>query len=166
MASFHDSMNVYKQQLQQGDIQKAYQGLMEYFRDLRSHFTNIYPEYSVSSNIYYGYMDMTFFATIPQSLIGRKLKVAIVFLHDAFRFEVWLTGFNKNIQTKYLKLIKENGWDKYHIASAVKGVDYIIDHVLVEDPDFSDLDTLTQLIASGTMGFIKDVEGFVAMSEE
>ncbi len=31
MESFHDFMNEYKKQLKNGDIKKAYQGLMEYF---------------------------------------------------------------------------------------------------------------------------------------
>ena len=161
MGPFAESMDEYKKQLKKGDIQKAYQGLMEYLRDLKSHFSNTYPEYSVSGSIYYGYMDMTYFSLFPESLKRRKLKVAIVFIHNTFRFEVWLSGSNRNVQTNYWKLLKESDWNKYHLASTPQGVDYVIDHILVDDPDFSDLDTLTKQIERGTLEFIRDVEHFL-----
>jgi hypothetical protein len=90
------------------------------------------------------------------------LKVAIVFIHDTFRFEVWLAGYNKQVQTKYWKLVKESDWNKYHIPLTTKGVDSIIEYILVENPDFSDLDTLTKQIERGTLKFIKDVENFLS----
>jgi hypothetical protein len=162
MKLFHEYMNEYKNQLKKGDIKEAYQGLMEYIRDLRSHFKNKYPDYFVSSNIYYGYMDMTYFSFLPESLKRRKLKIAIVFIHDTFRFEVWLGGMNKRVQSEYWKLFKQSGWNKYHVVPTTKGVDSIVEFILVDDPDFSDLDTLTREIERGTLKFINDVEGFLS----
>ena len=106
MKSFHENMQEYKKQLEKGAIKQAYKGLMEYFNSLRLYFEKKYPDYFVSGSIYQGYMDMTFFSFTPKSLKSQKLKVAIVYLHEAFRFEVWLVGYNKKIQTKYWKLIK------------------------------------------------------------
>jgi hypothetical protein len=162
MRLFPESMNEYKKQLKRGYIQDAYQGLMEFFRDLRLYFMNKYPAYSVSGSIYYGYMDMTYFSLFPESLKHRKLKIAIVFIHDKFRFEVWLSGSNRNVQKEFWKLLKESDWDKYHLASNPKAVDYVIDHILINDPDFHDLDNLTKQIERGTLEFIKDVEGFLS----
>ena len=162
MGSFPDSMNEYKKQLKKGYIQEAYQGLMEYIRDLRSHFTNKYPNYSVSGSIYYGYMDMTYFSLFPEFLKSRKLKIPIVFVHDTFRFEVWLSGSNRNIQTKYWELLKESDRHKYTLAPDPRAVDYVLDHILINNPDFSDLDTLTGQIESGTLEFIRYVEGFLS----
>lgn len=88
MGSFPESMNEYKKQLNRGYIQEAYQGLMVFFRDLQLHFKKNYPDYSISGNIYY---DMTCFSLFPESLKRRKLKIAIVFIHDIFKFEVWLS---------------------------------------------------------------------------
>ena len=158
MGSFSESMREYKRQLEKGAIQEAYQGLMVYFRDLRTHFRNAYPQYSVSGSIYYGYMDMTYFSLITESLKRRKLKIAIVFVYDAFRFEVWLSGSNRKVQSKYWKLFKENDWKKYDLATNPKRVDYVIDHILVGDPDFGDLDVLTRQIEGGTLEFVRDVE--------
>jgi len=162
MESFHENMNEYRKQLEKSAIQEAYKGLMEYIMSLRTHFKNKYPDYFVSGSIYYGYMDMTYFSFFPKSLKDRKLKVAIVFIHEAFRFEVWLAGNNKQVQSKYWKLFKESDWNEYHIVSTTKGVDSIVEYILVEDPDFSDLDTLTEKIERGTLKFIKDVEGFLS----
>ena len=162
MASFHEHLNEYRRQLEKGAIKEAYKGLMEYIMGLRTHFKNKYPEYFVSGSIYYGYMDMTYFSFTPQSLKHRKLKIAIVFNHDAFRFEVWLGGYNKQVQQKYWELFKESDWNKYHIVSTTKGVDSIIEYILVDNPDFGDLDTLTKQIERETLIFIKDVESFLS----
>ena len=162
MESFHEHMNEYRKQLEKGAIKEAYKGLMEYIMNLRTHFKNKYPDYFVSGSIYYGYMDMTYFSFFPKSLKNRKLKIGIVFIHDTFRFEVWLFGYNKNVQTKYWKLFQESDWNKYHVTSTIKDVDYIIDHILVNNPDFSDLVTLTKQIEKGTLKFIKDVESFLS----
>jgi len=162
MVSFHDSMIEYRNQLQKGIIRKAYRGLMEYFGSLRSYFKKKYPDYAVSGSIYFGYMDMTYFAVNPPLLKDRKLKIAIVFLHEEFKFEVWLGGYNKTVQKEYWDLVRERGWDKYRIPSSIKGIDSILEYVLVDNPDFRDLDTLTTQIERGTMNFMKDVEDFLS----
>ena len=129
------------------------------------HFKNKYPDYFISG-IYYGHMDMTYFSFIPKSLKRQKLKVAIVFIHCTLSFEVWLAGYNKQVQTKYWKLFKESNWNKYRIPSTTKGVDSILEYNLVDNPDFSNLDALTNQIESGTLKFIKDVESFLSNHEK
>jgi hypothetical protein len=160
MASFPESMNEYRKQLEHGAIQQAYKGLMEYVMDLRTYFKNKYPDYVVSG-IYYGYMDMTYFSILPKSLKDRDLKIAVVFLYDTFRFEVWLSGKNKQVLSKYWKVLKKGNWGKYKIVEPVKGVDSIAEYILVDDPDFNDMDDLTKQIDKGTLEFIKDVESFL-----
>jgi hypothetical protein len=161
MDSFQEYMNEYKKQMKKGDIIEAYRRLMEYIMELRTYFQKKYPDYHVSGSIYYGYMDMTYFSFFPESLKQHKLKVGIVFIHDKCRFEVWLFGYNKNVQTKYWKLIKEKKWNKYNIVPTTKGYDSIIWDTLIEDPDFGNLDNITKQIEQGTLKFINDVEGFL-----
>jgi hypothetical protein len=161
MESFPEYIDEYKKQLKEGDIKKAYKGLMEYIMNLRTYFQKKYPEYFISGSIYYGYMDMTYFSFFPISIKSRKLKTAIVFIHDTCRFEVWLAGYNKQVQSKYWKLFKENEWNKYPIMPTTKGVDSIIEHILVDNPDFNDLDTLTKQIERKVLVFIGDVESFL-----
>jgi hypothetical protein len=162
--SFHANMQEYRKQLEKGVIIEAYRGLMDYFNSLRLYFEKKYPNHSVSGSVYHGYMDMSYFSFTPKTLRQRKLKIAIVFLHEAFRFEVWLGGANKKVQNKYWKLIKENNWNKYSIPSTIKGIDSIIECVLIDNPDFSDLDALTEQIENDTLKFIDDVEDFLSVN--
>ena len=162
MESFHEHMIEYKKQMQKGIIIEAYRGLLEYILNLKTHFKNKYPDYFVSGSIYHGYMDMTYFSFFPESLKRLKLKIGIVFIHETCRFEVWLAGYNKDIQSKYWKLFKESDWEKYFIPPTTKDVDSIMEYILVDNPDFSDLDTLTKQIENGTLKFIKDIEIFLS----
>ena len=158
-------MNEYKEQIQKGAIVDAYRGLMEYIMSLRIYLSNKYPDYNVPSNIYFGYMDMTYFSIIPKSFKDKKLKIAIVFSYETFGFEVWLSAVNKNILTKYWNFMKNENWDKYRIVKPGKGIDSILEYNLVNNPDFSNLDALTKKIERGTLKFIKDVEEFLLKHE-
>jgi hypothetical protein len=162
MTPFQESINQYRKQLRQGDIQIAYRGLMEYIMGLRYHFMKKYPDYDVPGSIYYGYMDMTYFSVLPKSLKKRKLKIAIVFLHEAFRFEVWLSAVNKQIQKQYWELLKESNLDKYKLVPPGKGIDSIVEFMLVDNPDFSNLDVLTKRMETGVLKFIQDIESFLS----
>ncbi len=165
MDSLQKNMAEYRRQLEKGAIKAAYRGLMDYMNTLRGHFTSKYPD-SFVSGLYFGYMDMTYFSFTPKSLKRQKLRIAILFNHEAFRFEVWLAGYNKQVQTKYWKLFKESNWNKYRLPSTTKGFDSIVEYDLVENPDFSDLDALTNQIESGTLKFILDVENFLSGIKE
>ena len=162
MESLQASMITYKHQLQKGDIVRAYRGLMVYMQDLRTHFAKTYPDYFVSGSLYTGYMDMTYFAVSPPALKQRSLKAAIVFVHEPFRFEVWLSGVNRQIQAEWWKVIKTSGWDTYSVVPVISGSDAIVEHVLLQDPDFGDLPALTAEVERGTMHFIRDVEAFLS----
>jgi len=161
MRSLQDDMLEFKQQLQKGSIQKAYQGIMAFMMGLKNHLAAAYPDYAAPGGLYFGYMDMTYFSILPKALKERELKIAIVFVYDSFRFEVWLSGKNKQVLAKYWQLFRQNQWDKYNLNEPGKGIDYIVTHVLVADPDFDDLDTLTQQAEQGAMQFIQEIEGFL-----
>ena len=162
MMSFPECVDEYKRQMEKGVIPKAYRGLMEYIIGLKNYFANKYPEYAFPGNLYSGYMDMSYFALYPVLLKEKKLKIAIVFLHEEFRFEVWLSGVNKQIQKKYYKFMKDNDFQKYRVVPPAKGVDAVIEHILFENPDFKDLDGLTKRIEEETLLFIHDIEEFLS----
>jgi hypothetical protein len=108
MKSLQENMVEFRKQLEKGSIQKAYLGLMEYMMSLKNHFSNKYPDYSTPGSLYNGYMDMTYFSIFPKSLKDRDLKIAIVFLYDTFRFEIWLSGKNKQVLAKYWQIISRS----------------------------------------------------------
>lgn len=69
---------------------------------------------------------------------------------------------NKEVQAKYWDFFKKSGWDVYRLVPSIEGEDSILEHILANEPDFSDLDNLTKEIESGTLRFIKDVESFMS----
>lgn len=111
-------------------------------------------------------MDMAYFSFHPESFKRRGLKIAIVFNFDTFSFEVWLGGYNKQVQADYWKRFKESGWKTYPLVPSLKGEDAIVTHTLVETPDFNDLDALTQLIEAGALQFISEIEAFLSERED
>jgi hypothetical protein len=165
MGSFHEYIDEYRKQLKKGDVQKAYKGVMEYIMELRSYFQNKYPDYFVSGNIYHGYMDMTYFSFSPKPLKAQKLRIAVVFLHEAFRFEAWLAGYNKHVQSKYWNMIKKSGWSEYALVPSIKGADSIIEFILVDNPDFSSPEVLTKQIENAALSFISDIESYLAVHQ-
>ena len=100
MKTLNDLIESYTHHLQQGEIQVAYKGIIEFLGKLRSEFIKKYPHYDVSS-IYQGYMDMSYFSLSTKSLKDKGLKIAVVYLHDKGDFEVWLSARNREISKQY-----------------------------------------------------------------
>lgn len=129
----------YKELLQKGDVQIAYAELVKYVQKLKSSFTKEFSgEYSVG-NVFQGYMDYTYFYLSSDYLKGRSLKLGVVLNHSEAKFEIWLLGQTKDVQRKYWHLLKNSKW--------VKGTEIpqysIFDATLIENPNFDDLDKLT-----------------------
>jgi hypothetical protein len=123
---------------------------------LKSHLEKDYPDYYTSA-LYFGYMDMSYFAFTPPDLKEKKLKVAIVYLHEGGRFEAWLGGNNRKIQAEFIERLSEKTLGKYRLSKPASGVDSIIESVLVEDPDFDKLEVLKMQIEKKTIKFINDM---------
>ncbi len=161
MITLQDNMFELRKQLEKGAIQKAYKGLLGYMLGLQKFFSNQYPDFSSAGSLYNGYLDMTYFSIVPKALKSRDLKFAIVFLYDTFRFEIWLSGKNKAVMDKFWKEIKAKHWTKYKNVEPTRGVDAVLEHTLVENPDFSDLENLTKKIEQESLVFIQDVMEFL-----
>lgn len=129
---------------------------MTFMSALKTHLENNYPDY-ITSALYFGYMDMTYFAFTPLVLKDKKLKIAIVFLHEPGRFEVWLGGNNRKIQADYIARLGKENIGKYSLSRVSPGVDSIIESILVEQPDFSDLENLKKTLERKTIEFVNDM---------
>lgn len=150
-----------RKQLEKGMIQQAYKGLLEFMLAFKAGLQKRHPEMEVSGGFYEGYLDMSYFACFPKTLKERKLKIAVVFNYDAFRFEVWLSAVNKQVLAEYWELIKASAWNKYHLVHSLEGMDSALEYVLAAEPDFSDLDGLTETLEKGILQFTQDVIGFL-----
>lgn len=158
MKSLNQNIEAYKAALQLGDLQQTYRSILKYISSLKSYFKSKYPEFLTSSHLYQGYLDVSFFTISPAFLKSKRLKIAIVFIHDQASFEVWLCGANKQIQQKYISIAKEEGWKKYPISAMKVGVYSILEHTLVAQPNFDDLESLTTYLEQELLVFVNTLE--------
>ena len=156
MGSLNNYINEYTAQLRKGQIQKAYKGIMIFMSGLKTYMENRYPEY-IASALYFGYMDMTYFAFTPLELKNRKLKIAIIYLHEQNRFEVWLGGTNRNVQTQYIEMMRHKNIGNYKLSQALPGVDSIIEMRIAEQPDFDHMEELRLIIESKAIEFANNI---------
>jgi hypothetical protein len=156
MGSLNDDIREYRLQLQVGHIQTAYKGIMTFMSGLKSRLEKGYPDHSTSA-LYFGYMDMTYFAFTPAILKEKKLKIAIVYLHEQGRFEVWLGGTNRKIQADYIERLSHHNLGQYQLSRVYPGVDSIIEAVIVEQPNFDQPQALSDQIEEKTIMFINDM---------
>lgn len=156
MESMNEQIRDYTAQLRKGHIQKAYRGIMAFMSGLCAYLESKYPDYTASA-LYFGYMDMTYFAFTPDDLKRRKLKIAIVYLHEQGRFEIWLGAGNRKIQGEYIGLMSGRNIGGYKLSRAMPGVDSILESVLAEQPDFDHPEELKKQIEGKTIKFIADI---------
>ena len=160
MSLLNKEIREYREQLRKGHIQKAYKGIMTFMSALKSHMENVDPAY-FSSALYFGYMDMTYFAFTSPVLKEKKLKIAIVYLHEAGRFEAWLGGSNRKIQAEWIEKLKGKDIGNYKLSQIQPGVDSILEAILTEAPDFDDPERLKDDLTKKTLVFIADVAAIV-----
>lgn len=156
MQSLNESVREYTAQLQLGQIQKAYKGIMTFMSGLKTYLESRHPDYA-ATGLYFGYMDMTYFAFTPLELKQRSLKIAIVYLHEQNRFELWLGGANRRVQAEYIELFKGEDLDCLILSEVKSGVDSIIELQIVEEPDFDHPEDLMLAIESKVIEFTEKI---------
>lgn len=153
MKTMNELIEEYTYYLQQGEIQIAYKGIIEFLGKLRAEFIKKYPHYDVSS-IYQGYMDMSYFSLSTKSLKDKGLKIAIVYLHDKRGFEVWLSARNRDIAKSYASLLNSNISGDVNVFHDVNNPDAIIECILTPTPNFEDQSSLIDIIDQGVEEFV------------
>lgn len=156
MGTLNADIREYTLLLKKGNIKNAYTGIMAFMSALKTHLENKYPNHTAGA-LYSGYMDMSYFSFTPLALKDKKLKVAVVYLHEEGRFEAWLGGINRKIQAEYIALLSRNNTGKYRLSQVKPGVDSIIESVLIEKPDFDHLEELKKQIEVKAIEFINGV---------
>ena len=145
MENLNKYVSIYKEQLKKGDILIAYNELVKFVMKLRVDFIKrLSDEYSFAG-ILHGYMDYTYFYYSNDFLKSKNLKFGLVLNHLEMRFEIWLLGNTIPIQKKYWELLKTTKWNQGNTEMPKYSIS---ETILVEDPDFNDLSTLTELIES------------------
>lgn len=158
MKTFNDCVHIYKEQLETGDIQQAYTGLLKYVMRLKTHLLKALAYKYSFGNVSPGYMDFTYFPLFDDFLRKKKLRFGIVLNHKKARFELWLMGQNIDVQKKYWDVLKTTEWNKDQIIMPQYSV---LEVVLVENPDFDDLDNLTLKIEKETVYFLNKITNYL-----
>lgn len=156
MESMNSLINEYTKELKKGQIQKAYRGIMTFMSSLKSYMEIKYPEYA-SSALYFGYMDMSYFAFTPMELKKKNLKIAVVYLHEQNRFEAWLGGTNRKVQAEYIEKLSRLDIGDYKLSKVNPGIDSIIELQVVEQPNFDQEEELMEKIESRTIEFASNI---------
>ena len=156
MQTINDYINEYTTQLRKGQIQKAYKGIMTFMSELKNYMAGRHPEYTASA-LYFGYMDMTYFAFTPMELKKKNLKIAVVYLHEQNRFEVWLGGSNRKVQAEYIELLRKMDIGFYKLSQTGPGVDSIIEVQIDDRPDFEHAADLMRKIEDKTIEFSNNI---------
>lgn len=154
MKNLNDYIAVYKALLAEGDIQKAYSGLIKYVLSLKPRLSEKMSNGFSFGNISRGYMDYTYFPFFNDFLRTEKLRFGIVLNHEKVRFELWLMGQNAGIQRKYWNILKTSIWNKNQMEMPRYSV---LEVILVENPDFNNTDALTQKIIKDTTCITEEI---------
>ena len=113
----------YKNIIENTNLQKGYQEIIKLFRYLKIYFEKEMPEFKFTSNIVENNMDYSYFQFTNDKLRENKLKIVFVFIHKDFKFQIWLSGINRNIQEKYFNIYKNT---KYNLSIDPNKTDYIL----------------------------------------
>lgn len=147
-------IEIYKKQLEIGDIQLAYVALTSYIGELRAGFPK---EYKVG-NISFGYLDYTYFPFVNDYLKSEKLRFGIVLNHEKMQIELWLMGQNAELQDKYWNLLKDSKWNK-NLKEMPK---YSVLEVVLEDEiNLNNKGEMTQNINGNALKFAKEIQKYI-----
>lgn len=158
MKNLNHYINIYKDQLQKGDILIAYNELVKFTMQLRTELINSHSDEYSFAGILHGYMDYTYFYYSNDYLKSKKLKLGLVLNHLEMRFEIWLLGNTAKVQKQYWELLKNSEWNKDKQEMPKYS---ILEAVIEKNPDFDDLEKLSKKIktrfASETTQIIDEI---------
>jgi len=133
-------VSAYQEQIRKGDIQKTYAFLLKYVMQIKASIEKQFSKEYSFGNVFRGYLDYSYFYFSNDYLRSKKLRFGIVLNHSEMRFELWLLGQNKEIQNRYWDMFKASKWNE----GRTKKPQYAeLEIVLVDEPDFENIDKLT-----------------------
>lgn len=115
--------------------------------------SNLSEKY-VFGSFFQGYMDYTYFYYANDFLKKRKLKMGLVLNHTRMQFEIWLLGQTIPIQEKYWQYFKTTKWNK---GRATKPQYSILETVLIDKPNFNNLEKLSKQIESRLISITEEI---------
>ncbi len=134
-----------------------YHQLIDYMKTLRGFFYKAYETHFKLGNLYLGHPEYSYFSLTTASLKKLKLKFVIILNHNTMGFSICLSGQNKGIRKTYWEMFKGSDWDTYRLAESIDDSLSIIDHTIIENPNFDNKEGLTAHIETEALKFIKNI---------
>ena len=152
------SIEIYKEQLDNGYIQVAYLALTKYVAELKSNFPKEYR----TGNISFGYLDYTYFSFFNTFLRDQKLRFGVVLNHRKIQIELWLMGQNANVQKKYWEILKKSKWN----SDRNKMPRYSVLEVVLENQiDFNNKKRMTENIITQPLSLSQEIQQYLKRVE-
>ena len=155
-----DLLLTYKRLLQTTELEKSYQEFVRLFRYLRIELEKQLTDCKFQGAVVENAMDYSYFQFTNGSLKKKGLKLAVAFVHRDFRFEVWLSGFNRKYQSRYFELLK-NKQQPFSLTDDPKRTDYILRILLDTNMDLSDGERVLAEVSAAALellGYAERVE--------
>ena len=151
-------ISLYKEQVNKSDIQKTYMFLLKYVMQVKASFEKAFSKKYSCGYVSPGYMDYSYFSFANEYLRGKRLRFGIMLNHSEMRFELWLMGQNKEIQNRYWDLLKTSTWNE----GRTKKPKYAeLEIILVDNPNFENIDALTADIINRAVEEANDVMAYL-----
>lgn len=151
----NEYINEYKEIIQTTELQRGYQEFIKFFRYLRINLEKQFNEYTFTGNIVENGMDYSYFQFTNKKLKSKGLKIVIAFVHKNFSYEVWLSGFNRNIQNEYFNMLVKTH-QKYTLTNNPNRTDYILKTNIISNYNYDNLDELLKEMKLSITKFIND----------
>lgn len=139
-----------------GRLPMAYRGILTSLTLFQSAWKSAHPADAVGT-LYQGYMDMSFVAFAPAPLAEKRLKISLVFLHDAGNFSLWLAAGNREIQKRVSEALGRVPLRAYSLSTLEPGVDAIIAYDLPRPYAFDDSKALNVTLIAAVEAFTQDM---------
>lgn len=136
---------------------EAYYELMHFVRRLKTDLEKAQTDYKVG-NLSEGYLDYTYFPFFDEKLRSKKLRYGIVLNHQSLQFELWLMGQNKKEQLFFWEKLKNTSWNQEQQEMYQYSV---LEVVISKNPDFSDLDKLSEKILTSVLEEVKEISKYL-----
>lgn len=136
-------MEYYTQQIAYHNLEKGYRLIMDTLLSLKRELIRSHPNYALSQ-LYQGYLDMSYIGIVTDLLKQYNLKIAVVYIHATRCFEVWLAAKNRTIQEQYRTKLRTVVKKPYCLKENQAGEDAILSTLLESAIDFSDTTLLAE----------------------
>lgn len=115
----------YKHILETTTVQQGYQQVIQLIKYISAELEKELPEYTFMGRVVENQMDFSYFQATRESLKESGLKVQVVFIHSTCKFEVWISGYNRKIQSRYYKMLC-NSECPFEVCSDPERNDFIL----------------------------------------